>query len=122
YHRNGSAFSCLYPEYKEQLDSINNRFIDLATPFLEGLIYDTRMQGNYTLKKLVDIVSDYSYSNLDIDDGMSAVYNWRDIDNVSESDSEKIINNLKDYLVKTPLHLKMLIPLINLKSQKNPLN
>lgn len=87
----------LYPEYKQTLDSINSRFIDLATPFLEGLIYDTRMAGNYTLKKLVDIVSDYSYKNLDIDDGMQAVYNWRDIDRVNSNESEKIIDNLKEY-------------------------
>ena len=86
----------MYPEYKEYLDSVVDRFIDLATPFIEGIVYDTRMQGNYTLKKLVNICSEYSYSDLDIYDGMEAVYNWRDADKGSE-ESERIVDNLKQY-------------------------
>ena len=86
----------MFPEYKEKLLEIKDRFVDLAIPFVDGLIYDTRMKGNYTLKKLVDIVSDYSYSDLNIYDGMGAVYNWRDIDKGS-ADEEKIINDLKEY-------------------------
>lgn len=86
----------MFPEYKQQLEEIKNRFIDLAIPFIEGLVYDIRMRGNYTLKKLVDIVSDYSYSDLEIFDGMEAVYNWRNIDKGS-IDEEKIIDNLKEY-------------------------
>ena len=87
----------MYPEYKERLDAINARFIDLATPFIEGLVYDTRMAGNYTLKKLVDICSDYSYADLDIYDGMEAVYNWRDIDKNRALDENKIVEDLKQY-------------------------
>ena len=86
----------MFPEYKEKLDEIKDRFVDLATPFIDGLVYDVRMQGNYTLKKLVDIVSDYSYKDLDIFDGMEAVYNWRNIDKGS-LEEEKIINDLKEY-------------------------
>ena len=89
--------SIMYPEYKQELESINSRFIDLATPFIEGLIYDTRMQGNYTLKRIVDICSDYSYKNLDIYDGMEAVYNWRNIDKGTLDNDEKTINDLKEY-------------------------
>lgn len=87
----------MYPEYKQQLDDIVSRFVDLATPFLEGLIYDVRMEGNYTLKKLVDICSDYSYKNLNIYDGMEAVYNWRDVDKGTSDDKEKVISDLKEY-------------------------
>lgn len=87
----------IYPEYKEELESVINRFIDLAWPFCEGLIYDLRMRGNFTLKKLVDICSDYSYKNLDINDGMKAVYQWRDIDKENVENKEEIIENLKEY-------------------------
>lgn len=86
----------MFPEYKDKLLSIKDRFIDLAIPFIEGLVYDIRMRGNYTLKCLVDMVSDYSYKNLEIDDGMEAVYNWRNADKGSE-DYEKIVDNLKKY-------------------------
>lgn len=86
----------MFPEYYDQLQNIKNRFVDLAVPFIEGIIYDVRMKGNYTLKKLVDIVSDYSYKNLEIFDGMAAVYNWRNVDKGS-NDEEEIVNNLKEY-------------------------
>ena len=88
--------SVMFPEYADKLNDIKNRFVDLATPFIDGLVYDVRMKGNYTLKKLVDIVSEYSYSDLHIDNGMEAVYNWRNADKGSEND-EEIINDLKEY-------------------------
>ena len=55
------------------------------------------MQGNFTLKKLVDICSDYSYKDLDIYDGMEAVFNWRDIEKADNEEGNKIVENLKEY-------------------------
>ena len=87
----------IYPEYKNDLLDVVDRFVDMAAPFNEGLVYDTRMQGNFTLKKLVDICSEYSYEGLDIYDGMEAVFNWRDIDNNNDTEKQEILNNLKEY-------------------------
>ena len=83
-----------FPEYHDELMNIIDRFYDLADPFMEGLVYDIRMQGNYSLKKLVDICSDYSYDNLNIDDGMQAVFNWRNFD---KDDNDEVIQDLKQY-------------------------
>ena len=87
----------LYPDLKDKLLSITERFVDLAVPFLEGIVYDTRMAGIFTLKKLVSVVSDKSYKDLDIDDGMEAVYNWRNIDKGEDLNEEQTIDNLKKY-------------------------
>lgn len=87
----------LFPDLKEPLLEIADRFVDLAIPFVEGIVYDTRMSGIYSLKKLVSIVSDKSYKDLDIDDGMSAVYSWREIDKGETKDEEKTIDDLKKY-------------------------
>lgn len=87
----------IYPEYKDKLESIISRFKDLAIPFSEGLIYDIRMKGDFSLKRLVDICSDYSYKNLEIDDGMQAVFNWRNLDKNIEENDEKILADLKEY-------------------------
>ncbi|MBR3251298.1 MAG: DUF2779 domain-containing protein, partial [Erysipelotrichaceae bacterium] len=87
----------IFPEYSEKLNSIISRFVDLAYPFMEGLVYDVRMAGDYTLKKLVDICSDYSYKDLDIYDGMEAVFNWRNIDSADEQKEKEILDNLKEY-------------------------
>lgn len=89
--------SNLYPEYKEDLDKIINRFVDLAIPFIDGLVYDTRMAGNYSLKKLVSVVSDMSYKDLDVNDGMQAVYSWRDIDTGESENKQKAIEDLIKY-------------------------
>ena len=87
-----------FPEYRKQLDQINDRFVDLAVPFVEGLVYDIRMRGNFTLKKLVDIVSSYNYGDLAISDGIKAVRKWRDIDKGNdEIDEEEAISELIEY-------------------------
>ena len=85
------------PEYNKELNKIIARFVDLATPFVEGLVYDVRMAGNYSLKKLVSVVSEYSYRNLDINDGMKAVYSWRNVDKGNLEDSSKVLADLKEY-------------------------
>ena len=86
-----------FPEYRDELLNINERFVDLATPFLEGLIYDVRMRGNFTLKQLVSIVSDLNYKSLEINDGMKAVFNWRNIDLGVEEDDDKVKKELIEY-------------------------
>lgn len=87
----------MFDEYADELNAINDRFIDLFTPFNEGLIYDIRMQGDFTLKKLVDICSKYSYADLNIDDGLKAVFEWRSIDNKSSDNQDEVLNNLRQY-------------------------
>ena len=87
----------IYPEYTNELSDILKRLVDLSQPFVEGLIYDCRMQGNYSLKKLVDICSDYSYADLDIDDGLQAVFKWRSIDKNLALEPESIIQDLERY-------------------------
>ena len=87
----------IFPEYKDELENIVNRFVDLATPFIEGIVYDIRMGGVYSLKKLVSVVSNKTYEDLDIDDGMKAVYSWRSIDKGIDEDEDKTIDSLKKY-------------------------
>ena len=86
-----------FPEYRDELLKINERFVDLVTPFLEGLIYDIRMRGNFTLKQLVSIVSDLNYKSLEINDGMKAVFNWRNIDLGIEEDDDRVKKELIEY-------------------------
>ncbi len=86
-----------FKEYREALLNIKYRFYDLAEPFLEGLVYDTRMAGNFTLKKLVSIVSDMDYKQLEINDGMKAVFNWRSIDQGKTDNIDKVKEELIEY-------------------------
>ena len=86
-----------FEEYRDKLLDIKYRFVDLAEPFLEGLVYDTRMRGNFTLKKLVSVVSDMDYKTLEINDGMKAVFNWRSIDKGISEDDDRVTEELIKY-------------------------
>lgn len=84
-----------FPQYEEKLKAIIDRFVDLSIPFLEGMIYDTSMRGNFSVKGLLSIVSKYSYKDMNISDGLEAVHFHRLIN--SSCDNEKVIESLKEY-------------------------
>ncbi|MGN1343377.1 MAG: DUF2779 domain-containing protein [Traorella sp.] len=69
-----------YPQYQEILQSIWERMIDLALPFSVGVLYDQRMRGEYNLKKLLSLFSDYSYEDLEINQGLMAVKKYRELE------------------------------------------
>ena len=88
----------MYPEYAEDLLHINARMEDLQLPFSTGVIYDTRMKGQWSLKTIMSMMDDPGYHNLDIQQGMDAVFEWRNLDkNVDNEDIEKSIADLKAY-------------------------
>jgi len=83
-----------FPKYARSLQQIWERMIDLATPFSSGLIYDNKMEGMYSLKKLVSIFTDYSYDDLCISHGMEAV---RSYIHLEEDENPKLVENLLKY-------------------------
>lgn len=86
----------VYPEYKEVLQSVWERMLDLAIPFANGLIYDNRQAGMYSLKKLVEIFTDYDYKNLEISHGIQAVREYIKLQAEKEPD-RNLIDNLYKY-------------------------
>ena len=87
-----------FPEYRDYLLNLISRFSDLAYPFINGLVYDVRMAGNFSVKSLLRVVSDFSYDDLAIHDGMDAVFKWRNIDQGQEgTDLVEIEQELLEY-------------------------
>jgi len=87
-----------FPEYASQLLDINARMKDLQVPFATGMVYDVRMNGLWSLKKIMAMMDDPGYKDLDIAQGMQAVFQWRHLDRSEEdADSEKILQELKAY-------------------------
>lgn len=67
-----------YPEYRIQLEQLANRMIDLQSPFENGCFYDLRQRGKSSLKTLMPLFSSRaSYEQLDIHNGMEAVFAYR---------------------------------------------
>lgn len=82
-----------FPEYVDSLNVIISRFVDISKPFIDGLVYMTKMRGDFSLKSLVKAISNYSYDNMDIRNGMEAVNYFR---NLNEFD-EQHLEDLKRY-------------------------
>ena len=93
-------FADLFPDLREKLLAINERMEDMQIPFMSGVIYDTRMKGQWSLKIIMSMMNDARYSDLDINQGMEAVYQWRHLDYDDETpaeEKEKIVEDLKKY-------------------------
>lgn len=69
--------STRFPEYKDKLKQVIDRFIDIAEPFSKGIVYDIRFKGQLSLKHIDSVISNISYSSLDVKDGLDAVINFR---------------------------------------------
>lgn len=92
-------FIDLYPDLSEPLQSINQRMEDMQLPFMNGVVYNTQMRGLWSLKSIMNMMDDTGYKDLDIRQGMDAVFQWRHLDyeEVSKEEKEKIIEDLKKY-------------------------
>lgn len=66
-----------FPKYKIQLDSICKRFVDLAEIFSKGMLYDVRFKGQLSLKRIVSTISNISYSDFAVKDGLDAIKSFR---------------------------------------------
>lgn len=86
-----------FPHKQNSLGHIYNRMIDMQDPILLGMYYDTKMGGSYTLKSIMATLHDDAYQSLDINQGMEAVFNWRQLDKDETIDKESIVANLKKY-------------------------
>lgn len=87
-----------FPQYRDGLLAINERMEDLQLPFESGMVYDVRMRGQWSLKKIMAMMDDPGYQDLDIQQGMDAVFEWRRLDEAGElDDSDPRVQELKDY-------------------------
>ena len=87
-----------FPQYTGEIQSIIDRVEDLQIPFENGIVYDVRMAGSLSLKTITGILDKHLYNDLDINQGMDAVYQWRRLDrNEADRDKQKIEEQLKQY-------------------------
>lgn len=93
-----AEFAEQFPQYAEKLRSINARMEDLQLIFETGTVYDVRMKGQWSLKIIMAMMNDKSYKDLDINQGMDAVFQWRHLDySDADADHDKIVEDLKKY-------------------------
>lgn len=87
-----------FEEYREELENICSRMIDLSKPFECGLFYNNKMRGHYSLKSILPVFSkNVSYKDLDIQNGMSAVYAYRTYDSIDDNEKKNIQKSISTY-------------------------
>ena len=87
-----------FEAYRDALLDMAERMEDLQLPFQSGMVYDVRMRGQWSLKTIMTMMDDRSYSDLDIREGMQAVMEWRQMEKDEDpEEKEKIRKELEDY-------------------------
>ena len=63
----------MLPEYKDAMEAINNRVVDLIIPFKQKWYDDPRFEGSASIKKVLPVLCpELSYKTLGIQEGGSA--------------------------------------------------
>jgi len=111
----------LYPEYKEFLDSLNERIMDLMTPFSEMWFFDKDFFGSASVKNVLPILCPkLSYKELEVSDGLASRRTWTQtfLQGKNQEQKEQIATDLSKYCtLDTFAMVRILEELYNLQKQ-----
>ncbi|MBI5399162.1 DUF2779 domain-containing protein [Candidatus Saganbacteria bacterium] len=89
-----------YPEYREWVERLNKRFVDLLVPFQKFYYYHPQQLGRASIKNVLPALTGRSYKGLEIGEGGTASAEFYRVmfgDNVSAEEREKIRAALEIY-------------------------
>lgn len=90
----------MLPEYKEAMEAINNRVVDLMLPFKNKWYDDPRFEGSTSIKQVLPVMCpELSYKDLGIQEGGSAQRLWMEavLDDKRADQKEQILADLIEY-------------------------
>jgi hypothetical protein len=89
-----------FPEYRDWIQEIEPRFVDLMVPFRRFDYYDPKQMGSYSIKAIYPALVGGSYKNLEISDGGQATREYGRVtftEGVSEEEKRAIYDGLLEY-------------------------
>lgn len=95
-----SLLGSLLPEYAEFYEKLNDRIVDLKTPFSSNMYVDKDFKGSASIKSVLPVlVPKLSYKSLGIQEGKSAQRLWMEavLDGKSGEGRQKILDDLVEY-------------------------
>ncbi|MES2971399.1 MAG: DUF2779 domain-containing protein [Patescibacteria group bacterium] len=95
-----SLLAELLPEHAEFYTKLNDRIVDLMTPFSSNWYVDANFCGSASIKNVLPVlVPELSHKLLDISDGSTAQRLWMEavLDRKHPDDKEKILSDLLEY-------------------------
>jgi hypothetical protein len=98
--RRNTEMGNLYPECKALMESINSRVIDLMDVFSKQYYVHHKFNGSSSIKKVLPVlVPEFSYKDLDIQNGLSAAIRWHEAvsGSVDKDTAETVYESLLKY-------------------------
>ena len=88
-----------FPDYSYHLMKIHDNVMDLMVPFQKKHYYKKEIKGRYSIKAVLPaLISDSPYSKMEINEGMEASNNYKNLPSITDSlIREKIKEDLKVY-------------------------
>jgi len=89
-----------FSEYEAEINSINERMVDLLKPFSDRVVYHPKMHGSASIKKVLPaFVPELSYQDLEIQEGGTASRKYLETisSNMPQEDKNVVFKNLKRY-------------------------
>jgi hypothetical protein len=88
-----------FPGYKEWINGILERIVDLITPFKNFSYYHPKQMGSASLKQVLPAMTDLTYHEMEIAEGTMASLKFMEaaFGNISEEEQQKIRTNLLAY-------------------------
>jgi hypothetical protein len=90
----------VYKEYRAYTESLQDRFVDLMTPFIKFLYYSPKQEGSYSMKKVLPALTGKSYEGLEIAEGEMASREYTRVTfdkDIAEMDRQKVYSALEIY-------------------------
>lgn len=86
------------PEYKNWVNSIEERIVDLLQPFRNFAYYHPKQDGSCSLKKVLPALTGKSYGDMEIGDGVTASSEYCRVTFTDDNkDKEKVRKLLEEY-------------------------
>ncbi len=90
----------LHPDYKDRMTALNDRILDLMTPFSQGWYEDYRFLGSASIKKVLPVlVPDLTYKTLTVQNGEAAQRLWMEtvLEGKNPDGKEQLFKDLLEY-------------------------
>ena len=95
----------LFPESADFLNDLNERMVDLEDLFKSAYV-DVQFDGSTSIKKVLPVICPaLNYSDLEVQDGASAMVLWKQMHTATPSDADEIAQTLLAYCKRDTLAL-----------------
>jgi len=106
-----------YPEYREFLESVNERIYDLMKIVDEGMLEDYHFKGSASLKNVLPVlVPELSYEGLGVRHGHDAMDTWHELMEGGIIDREKAIRDMLEYCGQDTLAMVRILEVVEKKA------